>query len=173
MIACRLFDVEHYREREADRIAAINKWRAEHPDVDTSKGWPAELRALNDKFFPPGSMWFCPWYHDPKEPGAAEIRARELARPVADWQPGGNAFLSIHYWRDWADKRAPITVVGPNRAHWCVDQGSSNGTGWKVTGEAPAIVAHPSIWLRQGQPDAYHGWLGQGGAPPGVFSNPV
>lgn len=82
--------------------------------------------------------------------------------------PEAPHMLSIHYWRDWALIRPPLMVICPGGGHWCPDQKSSNGDGWTVTGEAPAITAHPSIWVNQGRgaPREYHGWLKDG-----VFSD--
>ena len=89
----------------------------------------------------PGMMWFSPWYYDP----TGKLNTR---------RENGNAFLSIHYWRDWAEKRAPLSVLGPDGNEWCVDRGSSNGDGWTVIGEAPSITCAPSIVL-----PGYHGFL--------------
>jgi len=105
-------------------------------------------------FYAPGSMWFCPWYHDPESPediGFLEGRLKQAE------QNGKNSFLSVHYLRDWARKRPPITVMCPNGREWLIDQVSSNGTGWTVTGEAPLITAMPSIVV-----PGYHGWLKDG-----------
>ena len=95
-----------------------------------------------------GAMWYAPWYWDP-------------ANPEEDRR--GKGILSTYYWRDWADKRPPICVIGPNGREWMPDQKSSNGEGWVVTGDAPNITAHPSINM-----PGYHGWLQNG-----VFSPPI
>lgn len=170
MIRCRLLSPDEFRANEKARHAAVAGWRAEHPEVDTSHGWPPELRALSESFRPPGTMWFCPWYHDPKDP---EDMARLPERRARAAAAGYEGHLSIHYFKDWAEIRPPICVVGPNGCDWIVDAKSSNGSGWTVTGEAPDLVVSPSIWLRQGEPNGYHGYLGQNGAPPGYFSPPV
>jgi hypothetical protein len=70
---------------------------------------------------------------------------------------GRLGFLSVHYWRDWSDKRPPICVVCPNGEWWEVDRKSSNGEGWIVTGELPTITCSPSIVV-----DGYHGFLRAG-----------
>jgi hypothetical protein len=176
MVACRFFTPDEYQVREAERRAAVDKWRAEHPEVDLGKGWPPELVELNGLFFPPGSMWFCPWYHDPSKPEdlakvdemIAKMAGHEAQHPRH--AEGYRWHLSIHYWRDWARIRPPIEVVCPGGGGWCPDQISSSGTGWTVTGEPPLITCTPSIWVAQGQgqPREYHGWLNAG-----VFSAPV
>lgn len=97
----------------------------------------------------PGTGWLCPWYFDPKGEMPADRRD-----PMCQH---GDPFLSIHYWRDWADKRAPITVICPNGAEWCIDCKSSNGDGWIVTGEWPNITCTPSIVAGD-----YHGFLQNG-----------
>lgn len=171
MTQCRLFQPDEFRAQEDRRRAAVDAWRAEHPDADLAHAWPDELTALSESFFPTGSMWFCPWYHDPADPEDLAKVAAELARPADYWQPTNpNRFLSIHYWRDWARIRPPLIIVGPGGGHFCPDQASSNGTGWTVTGEAPNITVSPSIWLSQGKgaPREYHGFLNAG-----VFSGPV
>lgn len=124
--------------------------------------WTPELKAKNLGFFPPGSMWFAPWFHDPanaEDVADIEMHIREL-------EHGGRSshFLSIHYWLTWARVRPPIVVVCPGGMHWCVDQKSNNGTGWTVYGDAPVITCSPSIWVAQGQgpPSEYHGWLENG-----------
>lgn len=94
-----------------------------------------------------GTMWYCPWYHDPNDPS-----------DIADLESGHTRlFLSEHYIRDWARIRPPIMVLCPNGSMWCVDQKSSNGNGWTVTGEIPNITAMPSIVV-----PGYHGWLKDG-----------
>jgi len=91
------------------------------------------------------SCWFCPWLWDPK-------KMEENRRAF-----GQEGFLSIHYWRDHAMNRPPICVRCPDGSMWLVDQVSSNGTGWVVTGEAPFITCSPSIVVTN-----YHGWLRDG-----------
>jgi hypothetical protein len=108
----------------------------------------------NDKrVFLPGMAWFEPWYYDPlKEyPELTHTMCKE--RPVDP----NHSFLSPHYWRDWADKRPPIAVVCPNGDVWEIDRRSSNGDGWRVTGELPNITCTPSIAMSD-----YHGWLTNG-----------
>lgn len=128
---------------------------------------PAEFEAIKARrretgqsvaeAFGPGAMWFCPWYHDPNDP-AHVARIEECLRRA---ESGQRRLLSVHYWRDWARVRPPITVLCPNGRLWCVDQCSSNGSGWVVTGEAPRITVRPSIAV-----SGYHGFLTDG-----VFSD--
>jgi len=89
----------------------------------------------NDKsIFLPGMGWQNDWY----------LRMEE-------------GFLSVHYRRDWAAKRPPIELVCPNGDLWCIDRKSSNGDGWRVTGEWPNITCEPSIVA-----GSYHGYLRNG-----------
>lgn len=119
----------------------------------------------NDKrIFTPGMAWSQPFYYDP----LGEFAAFGAAHPGEGWRgepmftaapadPDARGFLSPHYWRDWATKRAPICVVCPNGEQWEIDRWSSNGTGWTVTGELPNITCSPSIVAGD-----YHGWLRNG-----------
>lgn len=152
---CRLLTGEEFRASEEGRVAAVTAWRDAHPDVHTATAWPPELVALSRSFRPPGTMWFMPWYFDPKEDGAAEKAAKWLAHARAD--PNAHHYLSVHYLTDWADKRPPLNVVCPDYSDWTVDAKSSNGSGWTVTGEAPLISCSPSI-----QVPGYHGYLTNG-----------
>lgn len=122
------------------------------------------------RIFLPGMAWYKPYWFDPKGEWAAFCDAhpeRNLARdPMIEGRPenpdkkgsirSGN-FLSPHYWRDWADKRAPICVVCPNGEQWEPDRWSSNGTGWTVTGDLPNVTCSPSIVA-----EGYHGFLRAG-----------
>jgi len=116
----------------------------------------------NDRrVFLPGMAWFCPWVWDPT--GERERAGLHVMHKAAD--RGKLYHLSPHFWRDWADKRAPICVVCPNGEWWEIDRKSSNGDGWRVTGELPNICCSPSIVV-----EGYHGFLGINGAPPGQFT---
>lgn len=106
--------------------------------------------------FTPGMGWFTPWVFDPQ---GNKGRRMMIAGP----QAANVSFLSVHYWRDWADRRPPICVVGPNGQEWEIDRKSSNGDGWVVTGEWPRLTCAPSIVL-----DGYHGFLRDG-----VFTDDV
>lgn len=131
-------------------------------DEYTAMGDDAVARGMyrNDRrVFTPGMGWPNPWYFDPT--GERERAGHHVMIPLAE--RGRLGFLSPHYWRDWSDKRAPLTLVLPNGETWCVDQKSSNGDGWVITGEFPNITAAPSI-----NATGYHGWL-QGG----TFSDDV
>ncbi len=89
----------------------------------------------------PGTMWPEPWYYDPS--GEREGQNKHVMFPEV--RKGELGFLSIYYWRDWADKTAPRCVVLPNGEMWEMDRKSSNGEGWEVTGEGLLLTAHPSI----------------------------
>lgn len=85
----------------------------------------------------PGALWFCPWF-------------------VEDGHV--SSVLSEEYRRDWAGKRPPICVNLPGGSDWIVDQcAQGKTTGWRVTGVAPILTAHPSIVV-----PGYHGWLRNG-----------
>ncbi len=130
--------------------------------VDLSEWAVANGYYRNDpKVFTPGMGWYLPWYFDPS--GERERRGEHVM--LKQSQKGHLGFLSIHYWNDWADKRPPICVVCPNGETWEIDRKSSNGDGWKVSGEWPNISCTPSIVV-----PGYHGWLGVNGYPPGTFS---
>ncbi len=96
-------------------------------------------------FVPVGAMW-----PDPS------LNEREF---------GGYAgYIGDNYLRDWAGKRAPLYVKLPDGSEFCVDVRSSpeigkpSGSGWKVTGNPPAITVSPSINIIP----RYHGWLQNG-----------
>lgn len=131
MTVCRLLSNDEFRELHERRLA---------------DGLP--MRDV----FPPGFMWSMPWVWDPIS-RAAElpgIRARVEANPKAKW-------LSLYFWRSWADKRPPLCVVCPDGSQWVVDAGSTNGLGWEVAGVAPTITCSPSIVV-----PGYHGFLRDG-----------
>lgn len=60
------------------------------------------------------------------------------------------------HWRKGPDGHA-WTVMLPDGSDWCIDGPSSNGDGWRRSGEAPNLTARPSILT-----PAYHGWLTNG-----------
>lgn len=159
MTTCRFFDEKEFRAQEDARLAALKEFDRRHPAA--AGGWPPEKSAVNATFFPPGSMWYCRWWHDPDDPDDVA----SIDRQIADLRAGAkNKFLNIHYLTTWARIRPPICVVCPGGVHWCPDQGSSNGDGWTVTGTVPSITAMPSIWTEanSGSPREYHGWLREG-----------
>ncbi len=166
------------RALEDARYAAVQEWRDSHEPLADWAAWPPELLKINRSFFPPGSMYYCPWYFDPGKPelrhGDDEhatldaIIANRIARIQAN--PNGPHHLSIHYWQDHAHQRPPLMIICPDYSHWCPDQKSSNGTGWKVTGELHNITVAPSIWTKMGSEstESYHGFLQNG-----QFTDPV
>ena len=108
----------------------------------------------NDRrIFLPGMAWSMPWYFDPLNelPGIPGVNRQPM---ISADRRGSVGFLSVHYWRDWADKRAPVCVVCPNGEWWEIDRKSSNGDGWVVTGELPNITCAPSVVV-----PGYHGFL--------------
>jgi len=161
MTICVTFlDREEYRQRSDARIEAHRAWCAAHPEIDISKGWPPELRAMNESFIGPGMMWECPWFFDPHDPDHQERREYYLSQPDSFFEPANNSsrgVLSLYYWRQWSHIRPPYNVLCPNGDSWMPDQVSSNGIGWQVTGEPPLITAAPSI-----QTGRYHGFLQNG-----------
>lgn len=101
-------------------------------------------------YFEAGVGFFATWYHDPLDwsdnPHKMKMdRERGLA---------GQTFLSVHYWRDWSDKRPPIILFTPNMKVWCPDQKSTNGDGWHVTDNKGLLTIRPSIVVA-----GYHGWV--------------
>lgn len=132
-----------------------------------AKGWYRNDRRM----FTPGMAWSQPFYFDP----LGELKQlprgkgfREEAMFTCREDDKGDRFLSVHYWNDWSSKRAPIAVVCPNGEVWEIDRKSSNGDGWKVTGDLPNISCTPSIVV-----DGYHGYLGSNGAPVGQFTGDI
>lgn len=162
-LTCFFLEEKVFREREEARRAAVKEW-CEKNKTDGGP-WPPELRRLSNTFIPPGSMWFCPWYFDIKDPD----EGGKLDEWIASAQkPDYNGYLSVHYLTTWARIRPPICVVCPDGNHWVPDAKSSNGTGWIVTGDVPQITCAPSIWTSMSRPDTYHGFLQNG-----VFTPPV
>ena len=122
---------------------------AEMSDDGVARGfWRGDRR-----IFTPGMAWPMPWYFDPT--GERERAGKHVM--FSESRRGELGFLSVYYWRDWADKRAPLCIVCPNGEQWEIDRKSSNGDGWQVTGEWPNLTASPSIIVQ-----GYHGWLKNG-----------
>lgn len=90
----------------------------------------------------PGCMWYVPWFFDPAKD---YIKVLEQSR------------FSIYYKQNHAMNRPPICVKCPDGRDWMIDMKSSNGEGWKVTGEPPFITCSPSI-----DTGTYHGFLQNG-----------
>ncbi len=110
----------------------------------------------NDRsVFTPGMGWYQPWYWVP--PGWTGCHAGHVMIKERPKDYNESKFLSPHFWRDWADKRPPLCIVGPNGETWEVDRRSSNGDGWSVSGEWPHVTCSPSIVL-----NGYHGFLRDG-----------
>ncbi len=84
----------------------------------------------------------------------------------------GESMLGTNYFRDWADKRPPITVALPGpggHPDWfCIDRKASDGKhdrGWEVridgplaAGQKPNITITPSINCV----GSYHGYITAG-----------
>ena len=110
--------------------------------------------------FTPGMMWEMSWYFDPT--GERERLGKHVMYKLADREAilSGKKkthTLSMYYWRDWSHICPPRCVICPNESLWEIDRLSSNGNGWKVTGQFPKITCNPSIDLW-----GYHGWLQDG-----------
>lgn len=105
------------------------------------------------RIFTPGMAWEEDWIYDPFGVGKAAGRHIMIKSPTAP----NKDYLSIHYWKDWAHIRPPITVICPNGKHWGWDRKSSNGDGWVVTMTESIISCHPSIDV-----PGYHGWFTNG-----------
>lgn len=134
-------------------------------DEAVAKGWYRNDRRM----FTPGMIWSQPFYFDPLGELAALPKGKgfreEAMFSCRENDNPPRSFLSPHYWDDWSTKRAPLAVVCPNGEVWEIDRRSSNGDGWKVTGDFPNIACAPSIVV-----DGYHGFLGINGAEPGCFT---
>jgi hypothetical protein len=130
------------------RILTPNEYRAMDEEGVAKGFWRGDPR-----IFTPGMMWEQPWWFD--RTGELERNGEHVIISLAD--KGKLGLISIHYWNDWADKRYPICVVCPNGETWEIDRKSSNGDGWKVTGEGLNITVRPSI-----NAIGYHGWLTDG-----------
>lgn len=160
---CRFLDAQAFSEAEESRRRLAT---ARGTDIrwlqanNATYGW-----ARLDEVTGVGVMWLMPWYFDPQRADHQPKRAAAL-KAIADGTFGQgehNYYLSRHYWMDWSDKRPPICVIGPDGGEWVVDAKSSNGDGWKVTGEPPLLTCRPSIRLSH-----YHGYLTDGEFGPDV-----
>lgn len=148
--AVRLLSVEEYRAKEKARHDALDQHRRE---VGDELALPK--RFYRSRWFEPGDAHFCPWYYNPANPKPNRMNVAACIAQ-AEANGGRGSFLSIHYLRNWADKRPPINVFCPNGREWLIDQCSSNGDGWTVSSIEPLNVA-PSILL-----PGYHGFLQAG-----------
>lgn len=68
--------------------------------------------------------------------------------------------LSKKYFERHAAHRAPIVVMLPGGAEWCIDALAINasgphGEGWDVTGDPPNLTANPSINVL----GVFHGYI--------------
>lgn len=174
MIACNFLDAATFARAEERRMALAKARGADPQWLEANKASYGYAR-ISD-VLPPGSMWLTPWYFDPKDLEQAPQRAAAL-KAIAAGTYNPKSYLSKFYWQTWSHVRAPISVLCPNGVEWCVDARSSNGDGWTVEGEPPALYVRPSI-----QVPGYHGWLGideapRPGAPavrrPGIFSGDI
>lgn len=120
------------------RLLSFSEYKAMGDDAVARGMWRNDRRV-----FLPGMGWHNDWYLGFQRP-----------------------FLSPHYDRDWRGKRPPIEVVCPDGNVWCIDRQSSNGDGWRVTGEWPNITCSPSIdCAPMGTTTSnghYHGYLRNG-----------
>lgn len=176
MTPLKFLSTDEFSRLQAKRSAELAAYDVAHPGETE---WTPEKIEIGRRHFPPGTIWGCPWYHDPTKAEHVARSERFLAE-VKDWGPNGDQrpYLSMHYHKDWAKIRPPLCVVLPNYGEWVIDSRSSNGTGWKITGwkdgDVSQLVASPSInYTGSATFQGYHGWLGCNGAPPGFLSNPV
>jgi hypothetical protein len=160
---CRFLTREEFRAADDARLALAKK-RGEDAEWlkanNATYGW-----ARLDEITGPGIMWSVPWYFDPENP-EHKLRRERALEAIKDGSFGTgerNYYLSRFYWERWSHVRSPISVLCPNGVEWCIDAKSSNGEGWEVTGEAPAITARPSILV-----PGYHGWLTEGVFSPNI-----
>lgn len=160
---CRFLDEAEFRKADDARLALAKRrgddarWLA---DNNSTYGY-ASLKEVTG----PCVMWFATWYFNPINP-EHELRREAALRAITEGHFGKgerNYYLSRFYWQDWSDKRPPICVMCPNGAEWCVDSKSSNGEGWKVTGDPPLITCQPSILV-----PGYHGFLNLGVFSPSI-----
>lgn len=148
MTPCRLLTADEFRKADDARLHLAQT------RVDGRKG------ASLFEIIGPGAMWLAPWYFDPADPEDGTSRSMHLEQIARGEKQN---FLSRFYWQDWSDKRPPVCVVCPSGSDWCVDQVSTNGEGWKVTGSPPEITCAPSILV-----PGYHGFLQKGIFTPGL-----
>lgn len=133
---------------------------AEYDALETARRSGAKngSKARHD-YFEPGMGYYATWFYDPLGWDKTSTKMQ------MDRERGleGKTFLSVHYWRDWSEKRPPIILFCPNMREWSIDQKSNNGDGWQVTGEDNNLTAMPSIVV-----PGFHGWLKDG-----VFSDDI
>lgn len=151
---CHFLDRAAYHVAEEARMA-LGKKREADPEWlkanSTIYGW-----ASLSEVVAPCAMWYATWYFDNKDPEKGLRRDAALAA-IANGSFGKgekNFYLSRFYWQTWSHIRPPICVLCPNGKEWCVDAKSSNGEGWEVTGDPPALTCSPSILV-----PGYHGHL--------------
>jgi hypothetical protein len=137
---CRLLTREEFTAAEDQRFALAKS---------RNDGRGASLKEI----LPPGSMWFCYWYLDPSKPEDVERAKKYLEQSKLKKL----SFYARFYLETWSLVRPPISVLCPSGSEWCVDQVSSNGEGWQVTGDPPRITCQPSIVV-----PGYHGFLRDG-----------
>lgn len=108
------------------------------------------------------------------------LRLREIPEWGADLAPG-DCWFAVAVGTKWCmftdpergpivgarvapehQSKRPVVVVLPNGVAWCVHAGTSGGSGWQVTGEPPRLTVTPSIDMKGGGRDAWHGWIRDG-----------
>lgn len=154
---CHFLDEAAYRAADDARLAlakrrdADDAWKAAN---NATYGW-----ASMHEVVAPCAMWFSRWFFDPALPNDGPRRHAAIAAILDGTFGAGerNYYLSRMYWQTWSHVRPPICVLCPNGKEWCVDSKSSNGEGWTVTGDPPALTCAPSIMV-----PGYHGFLQNG-----------
>lgn len=161
-VVCTFLPPDVYSERNRARIDALNAYRENMKIPSDVTEWTPGETTLSRSFMPAGTMHYCPWWHDPQDPDDMARLPERIEKAKANQSKGAH-HLSVHYWTTWAHLRPPIEVVCPDYRGWCVDQTSSNGTGWTVTGTVPKITANPSIWTSTAMGEgSFHGFLRDG-----------
>lgn len=130
-------------------------------EILAEQRWPTNCEACGQPF-QPGDNWqrnVHQYYTDAQGSGRWTLHWQNMPPPGAMWHS---------YWMDdiyaGPDGRS-LTVMTPG-GEWNIDGGASNSPAkqaWTRTGVAPDLVVSPSIDIT----GKYHGWLGNGGAPPG------
>ena len=99
-----------------------------------------------EHFFTPGMAWGCHKYNNPLDVKRCKERTAKGLK--------GFSFISVEYWRDWADKRTPIIIVVPGGYQWLIDGKQNSREGWTIIGETPNLTALEPVKV-----PGYSGWL--------------